>query len=235
MNLLVYEIDPFLTDRSPMPYAFPTNSRWLVGGAQVFRFLAGVKVVPQILGVAGGIHRVDLILEQFAHTVGGHFMQHLHTTLTEQFPTCVYGVEYEGEVLTAEGFLVIGAMEKIVRLLMKHGENDHIVGDEGEEQGAIRFAHPLGLLNTAEFVGLAVQVIQRAKEKHNVKGVVRVAAEVQGVALRQVDVVLWGQFGPESCDVGLRQLQSRYLVALSGEIQAIFSSPGSDIQSWPPE
>lgn len=49
MNLLVYEIDPFLTDRSPMPYAFPTNSRWLVGGAQVFRFLAGVKVVPQKL------------------------------------------------------------------------------------------------------------------------------------------------------------------------------------------
>lgn len=192
MNLLVYEIDPFLTDRSPMPYAFPTNSRWLVGGAQVFRFLAGVKVVPQILGVAGGIHRVDLILEQFAHTVGGHFMQHLHTTLTEQFPTCVYGVEYEGEVLTAEGFLVIGAVDEIVRLLVEHGEDDHIVGNEGEKQRSIRFAHPLGFLNTAQLVSLAVQVIQGAKQKDNVKGVVCIAAEIQCIALYQINGVLLG-------------------------------------------
>ena len=125
-------------------------------------------------------------------------------------------------------------MDEIVRLLVEHGEDDHIVGNKGEKQRPIRFAHPLGLLNAAELVGLAVQVIQRAKEKHNVKGVVWVAAEVQGVALRQVDVVLWGQFGPESCDVGLGQLQSRYLVALSGEIQAIFSSPGPDIQNLGP-
>ena len=84
----------------------------MVGGAQVFRFLAGVEVIPQILGVAGLVHGVDLLLEQFAHTVGGHFMQHLHTTLTEQFPTGVHGVEDKGEVVTAEGLLVVGAVDE---------------------------------------------------------------------------------------------------------------------------
>src|SRR5699024_3128332 len=110
----------------------------------------------------------------------GHFMQHLHTTLTEQFPTCVHGVEHKGEVITAEGVLVVVSRYEIVRHFLEHGEDDHIVGNEGEKQRSIRFAHPLGFLNTAQLVGLAVQVVQGAKEKHNVKGVVRVAAEVQG-------------------------------------------------------
>ena len=166
----------------------------MVGGTQVFRLLTGVEVIAQILGIVFLVHGVDLILEQFADPVGGHLMEHPHAALPQQLPASVHGVEHEGEVMTAEGLFIVIAVYKIVRHLMKHGENDHIVGDEGEEQGAIRFAHPLGLLNTAEFVGLAVQVIQWPKQENDVKGVVCIVAEIQSVALHQINGVLGVSF-----------------------------------------
>ena len=69
----------------------------------MFRLLAGVKVIPQVLGIVFLVHGVDLLLEQLADPVGGHLMEHPHAALTQQLPASVHGVEHEGEVMTAEG------------------------------------------------------------------------------------------------------------------------------------
>ena len=97
----------------------------------MFRFLAGVEVIPQILGVTVRVHGVDLLLEQLADSVRSHLMEHGHAALPQQLPTGVHGVEDKGEVVTAEGLLLVGAVDEIVRLIVEHDDDDHIVGHAG--------------------------------------------------------------------------------------------------------
>ena len=78
----------------------------------MFRLLTGVEVVPQILGVARLVHGVDLLLEQLADPVRGHLVEHLYAALPQQLPAGVHRVEDKGEVVTAEGLLVVGAVDE---------------------------------------------------------------------------------------------------------------------------
>ena len=99
-------------------------------------------------------------------------MQDLDFHFFQQRPAVLQRVEDKGVVITAEGFLVVVSVYKIVRVLVEHGKNHHVVGDKGQKNLAARLADPLCFRNAPEPVRLAVQMVKGPKQQHNVKGII---------------------------------------------------------------
>ena len=86
----------------------------MIAHAQKFRFLTDVKVIAQILPESCLIHVVYQILQQFAGTVGCHFVTDLNTGFAKKLPASLYRVEHKGKILHPERMLVVVTMEQIV-------------------------------------------------------------------------------------------------------------------------
>ena len=70
------------------------------------------------------------------------------------------------KIIQFKCFFVVITHRKIIRPTGKLSQDDHIIGNKGEEQFAVLLAYAFGLCNAALLIFNAVQVIQRSKHKH---------------------------------------------------------------------
>ena len=203
----------------------------MVAVAKKFRFLAGVKVVAQILAVAFLVQRVDGGGQQLGHAVGGHLVQQLHAAAFQQGTGLVRGGEHKGEVLQPETFVVVVARKQVGRVADQFGQNHHVVAQKGKQQHAARLADAQRLGHTARPVGGLPQMVKRPQDQHQVKAAVRKGGQVQRVALVQRNVQPRPQLAAEHLQIGFRQLHRRDGVPLPGQRQAVCAGARADVQN----
>ncbi len=99
---------------------FPDKQK-VVAHADAFRLFADVKMIAQILLIASPIHVVDQVLQQFTDAIGSHLMSDPHASLPQKLPAPVHCVKDKGIILQLERLLIIGSLQKIIRVLLLHG------------------------------------------------------------------------------------------------------------------
>ena len=202
----------------------------MVTHAKEFRLLADVEMVPQILLVRGFIQTVDKILKQFTGTIGCNLVANLYSGFTKKFSAMIRGMEHKGKIIQPEGFLIIVSVHQVIILALLHGQDHHIIGDKGKEYLSIRFAYPLRFLDAPQPVSFLVQMIQRSKEQNNIERTTFIPAQIQRIALNQVDGIIFSHLCPEGCYVCICKFQRGHTVSLSGKVKAILPCTGAHIK-----
>ena len=92
----------------------------MVAHSQEFWFLTDIEVIPQVLLIGSLVQTIDEILQQFAGTIGCNLMADLNASFAKKFSAMIRGMEYKGEVIQTEGFLIVVTGNKIVRVELLH-------------------------------------------------------------------------------------------------------------------
>jgi hypothetical protein len=109
-------------------------------------------MIPQILLVGSFVQAIDKILQQFAGTIGCNLMADVNSSFAKEFSAMIWGVEHKGEIIQAEGFLVVVTVHQIVFLTLLHRKDHHIIGDKCKEYLSVRFAYTLGFFDALKFI-----------------------------------------------------------------------------------
>ena len=99
----------------------------MVTHAQKFRLFADVEVVPQVLLIGSFIQAIDEVLQQFTGTIGCNLMNDLNTHLAKKLFAMIWGVEHKGEIIQAEGFLIIVTVHQVIILALLHGQDYYVI------------------------------------------------------------------------------------------------------------
>lgn len=99
----------------------------MVTHAQKFGLFADVEMVPQVLLIGSFIKPIDEVLQQLAGTIGCNFMANLYASLAKKLSTMIWGVEHKGEIIQAEGFLVVITIHQVVFLTLLHGQDHDVI------------------------------------------------------------------------------------------------------------
>ena len=86
----------------------------MIAHAQELRLLTDIEVVTKILLIGSIIQTIDEILQQFTCTIGCNFMADLNASFAKKLSAMIRGMEYKGEVIQTECFLVVVTSYQII-------------------------------------------------------------------------------------------------------------------------
>ena len=92
----------------------------MIAHAKEFRLFADVEVVSQVLLIGSFVQPIDEVLQQFTGTIGCNLMNDLNTRLAKKLSAMIWGVEHKGEIIQAEGFLIIVTVHQVIILTLLH-------------------------------------------------------------------------------------------------------------------
>ena len=131
---------------------FLTYKEQMVAHTKEFGLLTDVEMIPQVLLIGSFIQAIDEVLQQFTGTVGCNLVNDLNACLSKKLSAMIRGMEHKGKIIQPKGFLVVVTVHQVIILALLHGQDHHIIGDEGKEYLSIRFAYTLGFFNALKFI-----------------------------------------------------------------------------------
>lgn len=142
-----------------MPY-----KQKMIAVPQHLRLLTAVEMIFQVLPVAFLVHGIDPVRQQLADAIGCHLMSNMHASVCQHLPALVKVEEYKRKILYLKGVMIIAVSFKVIRIVTKFRQWDHIIADKRNEQSSIRLAYPSGFRNTTLPVFFPMQMIQWPKQ-----------------------------------------------------------------------
>lgn len=173
---------------------------------------------------------IDLLSHELADFVRRDFVKDLYIPVSENTPTGVYRVKYKGKIVEQKGVFIVIPAEKVILTIRKFGQNYHVIRDESKENLPARLAHLDSFSNASFLIIFILQMIKRATQQNKIKEIICKMTKIQCVPLKQFNVILGRQFGPERPDIGIRQFERGYRIAVAGKIKAVFTCAGANIQ-----
>ena len=81
----------------------------MITHSQKLGFFTDVEMIPQVLLIGSIIQTIDEILQQFAGAIGCNLVADLNSAFGKKFSATIRSMEYKGEIVQTEGFVVVVA------------------------------------------------------------------------------------------------------------------------------
>lgn len=219
----------FVSDRD---HLFFSDEKQMIRHSEKFFLLADIEVIAKILRIIFIVERVDPACEKFARAVGSDLMKDMHAAVGKNSAAPVERVKNEREIFKSEGAFIVFSGSKIIRTVVKLGQEDHIVPDESKKQFSAFFANSLCLRNALLFIIFRVKVVKRSENENNIKTLVTVAAQIDGVAFYKVDPVFGTDLFAKRRNIRICKFESADFIPFFREIQAVFARSRAYVENF---